>query len=193
MKKISSRSLATLLAVLFCFSPLTASGFEMPCATEETALIAKVSESDFKAVELLFDVFEAEDSPEDDGVTQVTAPVAVAEVYSKDAADNHIAVQEKVYLENAPLSGDVNEDGKVDEEDFTLLQQYINGWNVTICLENADFNADGKVNNKDLGLIQKYILENGSEDEPDKPEDGGEKPDPKPGGVPELPEDPFYN
>ena len=53
--------------------------------------------------------------------------------------------------------GDVNSDGKVNNRDLGLLQQYLNGWKVTIDTNSADVNGDGKVNNRDLGLLQQYL------------------------------------
>ena len=53
--------------------------------------------------------------------------------------------------------GDVNGDGDVNNRDLALLQQYINGWEVTIDVTVADVNDDGDVNNRDLALLQQYI------------------------------------
>ncbi len=56
-------------------------------------------------------------------------------------------------------SGDGNGDGKVNNKDLGLLQQYLNEWDVTIVIEAADLNEDGKINNKDLGLLQRLLNE----------------------------------
>ena len=53
--------------------------------------------------------------------------------------------------------GDVNGDGRVNNKDLGLLQQYLNDWNVTLNRTAADANGDGRVNNKDLGLLQQYL------------------------------------
>ena len=53
--------------------------------------------------------------------------------------------------------GDVNGDGKINNRDLGLLQQKINGWDVTVDEKAADFNGDGKINNRDLGLLQQKI------------------------------------
>ena len=53
--------------------------------------------------------------------------------------------------------GDLNADGKINNKDLGLLQQYLSDYEVTIVLDAADVNADGKVNNKDLGLLQQYL------------------------------------
>ena len=63
----------------------------------------------------------------------------------------------------APMSaaalqyGDVNEDGSINNRDLVLLQQYLNGWDVTLNLVAADVNRDGKVNVRDQGLLQQYL------------------------------------
>ena len=41
--------------------------------------------------------------------------------------------------------------------DLGLVQQSLNGWNVTLNTDAADVNRDGKVNIRDLGLIQQYL------------------------------------
>ena len=55
------------------------------------------------------------------------------------------------------IPGDVNDDGKVNVRDQGLLQQHLNGWEVTINLAAADVNRDGKVNVRDQGLLQQYL------------------------------------
>lgn len=54
------------------------------------------------------------------------------------------------------IPGDVNNDGKVNVRDLGLIQQSINGWEVTLN-GDADVNNDNKVNVRDLGLIQQFI------------------------------------
>lgn len=58
------------------------------------------------------------------------------------------------YTKPAAIPGDVNGDGKVNNRDLGVLQQYLNEWDVAIDSEAADLNGDGKVNNRDLGLLQ---------------------------------------
>lgn len=53
--------------------------------------------------------------------------------------------------------GDINEDGKVNIRDLGLLQQYLNGWDVTVDASVADINHDEKVNIRDLGLLQQHL------------------------------------
>ena len=54
-------------------------------------------------------------------------------------------------------SGDINNDGKINNKDLGLLMQYLNSWDVEIVESAADINADGKVNNKDYGLLMQYL------------------------------------
>ena len=55
--------------------------------------------------------------------------------------------------------GDVNNDGRVNNRDLGLLQQYLNEWGVSIYADAADVNDDKRVNNRDLGLLQQYLNE----------------------------------
>ena len=58
---------------------------------------------------------------------------------------------------SATTYGDANGDGKVNNQDLGLLQQYLNDWDVAISLVAADVDCNGRVNNKDLGLLQRYL------------------------------------
>ena len=53
--------------------------------------------------------------------------------------------------------GDVNDDGSINNRDYALLMQYINGWNVEIVLDNATVNGDNAINNKDCALLMQYL------------------------------------
>ena len=55
------------------------------------------------------------------------------------------------------IPGDVNGDRKINMKDIVLLQQYLNGWNVTIDMLAANVNGDTKVNMKDIVLLQQYL------------------------------------
>lgn len=55
--------------------------------------------------------------------------------------------------------GDANGDGKVNNRDLGLFQQYLNDWEVTMDLAACDVNDDGRVNNRDLGILQQYLNE----------------------------------
>ncbi len=71
--------------------------------------------------------------------------------------------------------GDLDEDGEIGNKDYSLLQRYLNHWDVTIRLEAADLNADGLVNNIDYALLQRYLNDwdvtfGPSEETPEEPE-----------------------
>ena len=55
------------------------------------------------------------------------------------------------------VSGDANGDGKVNNRDLALLQQYLNDVDVTIELNACDMTGDGKLNNRDLGVLQQLL------------------------------------
>ena len=55
------------------------------------------------------------------------------------------------------LYGDANGDGTVNNRDVALLQQYVNGWNVSLQEMTADANGDGTINNRDVALLQQYV------------------------------------
>ena len=61
------------------------------------------------------------------------------------------------FVRAVALPGDANGDGSVNNRDVALLQQYINGWDVTLDEATADANGDGSVNNRDVALLQQYI------------------------------------
>lgn len=61
------------------------------------------------------------------------------------------------YVEPDVTPGDVNGDGKVNNRDLGVVQQYLNDWDVTIDLTAADMDGNGKVNNRDLGLLQQLL------------------------------------
>ena len=60
-------------------------------------------------------------------------------------------------IEIAVTYGDLNDDGNINNRDLALLQQYLNGWSVTVNEAACDANADGNVNNRDLALLQQYL------------------------------------
>ena len=61
------------------------------------------------------------------------------------------------YVDVTP--GDANGDGKVNNRDLGMLQQYLNDMEITVDLVALDLNEDGKVNNRDLGLLQRMLNE----------------------------------
>ncbi len=55
------------------------------------------------------------------------------------------------------VPGDANGDGRVNNRDLGMLQQYLNEYAVAIDLTAVDVNGDGKVNNRDLGMLQQHL------------------------------------
>ena len=62
-------------------------------------------------------------------------------------------------VDKTAAAGDANGDGKVNNKDLALLQQYLADWDVAIDEDVVDVNNDGKVNNKDLALLQQYLAD----------------------------------
>ena len=60
-------------------------------------------------------------------------------------------------VEPAAAAGDANGDGKVNNRDLGVLQQFLNDWDVEVNEAACDVNGDGKVNNRDLGILQQYL------------------------------------
>ena len=52
--------------------------------------------------------------------------------------------------------GDVDGNGKVDNNDLILLTRYRARWKITINMDAADVNSNGKVDNEDLILLTRY-------------------------------------
>ena len=57
------------------------------------------------------------------------------------------------------MPGDVNDDGRINNRDLGLMQQYLNEWDVTLNEGAADVNGDGRINNRDLGTLQLLLNE----------------------------------
>ena len=56
------------------------------------------------------------------------------------------------------LTGDVNGDSAVNDDDLELLTHYLNGWpSTTIYLPTADIDGNGKVENRDRVLLARYL------------------------------------
>jgi hypothetical protein len=70
----------------------------------------------------------------------------------KDADCNECGIVREV-----STPGDLNADGDINNRDLVLLQQYLNGWDVTIDSAACDVTADGDINNRDLVLLQQYL------------------------------------
>ena len=64
----------------------------------------------------------------------------------------------KVASEKPPvLAGDVDGNGKVNNRDLGILQQYLNNYGNVIDEDAADLDGNGKINNRDLGQLQQKL------------------------------------
>ena len=57
----------------------------------------------------------------------------------------------------AAAMGDLNGDGRINNRDLGLMQQYLNEWDVSVNTDAADTYYDGKLNNRDLAVLQRYL------------------------------------
>ena len=58
------------------------------------------------------------------------------------------------------INGDINEDKKIDSEDYALIKSYLSG-SIKLTdrqLKIADMNSDGKVSMEDLQLIESKVI-----------------------------------
>ena len=85
--------------------------------------------------------------------------IAICDLGGEALFDNVRLFDVSNALVPADAKGDVNGDGKVNNRDLGLLQQFLNDWDVSISEQAADLNKDGKVNNRDLGLLQTKLNE----------------------------------
>ena len=72
------------------------------------------------------------------------------------ATERAVTTQKSVRTEYY-ITGDLNDDGEIDNRDLVLLQQFLNDWDVTIHALAADLSGDGDINNRDLVLMQQYL------------------------------------
>ncbi|MBQ3591516.1 MAG: hypothetical protein II979_06200 [Clostridia bacterium] len=59
----------------------------------------------------------------------------------------------------ASLTGDVNGDGSVDEQDILCLQQYFAGGAVPLRTTLADVDNDGEVTRRDAMILARYLAQ----------------------------------
>lgn len=55
------------------------------------------------------------------------------------------------------LMGDADGNGKINNRDLGLLQQWLSGYEVTVDTAACDLDHNGKVNNRDLGILQQQL------------------------------------
>lgn len=60
-------------------------------------------------------------------------------------------------LADAVIFGDLNNDSEIDNKDYAILMQYLNGWNVDINVSASDVNIDNSVDNRDYALLMQYL------------------------------------
>lgn len=77
----------------------------------------------------------------------------------RDDADTDCNVCGYTRTVSAALPGDADGNGKLNNRDLGLLQQYLNEWDVVVDVDAADINDDGRINNRDLGLLQRMLNE----------------------------------
>lgn len=61
-------------------------------------------------------------------------------------------------IEGTPhMSGDINGDGKVNNQDGTFLLRHLAGWDINVNESALDINNDSAVNNKDATILLRYL------------------------------------
>lgn len=90
-----------------------------------------------------------------------TYPITITydpdDVFDSNFDNKEFTVVNGEIIVSNSIPGDVNGDRKINMKDIVLLQQYLNGWNVTIDMLAANVNDDTKVNMKDIVLLQQYL------------------------------------
>ena len=76
------------------------------------------------------------------------------------------------------VRGDLNEDQKVNEQDKSLLVQFLNSsWEGPKCFDQADVNDDGEISQKDVSYLESFLK--GSGPKPPHPYDGPDSYEPR--------------
>ncbi len=91
------------------------------------------------------------------GDNAITIRYNPEDVYDENFNNVAFAVAGGVISVRDYTPGDANCDGSVNNKDYGLLMQYLNGWDVSIMPAATDVNGDGLINNKDLGLLMQYL------------------------------------
>ncbi len=93
----------------------------------------------------------------DDGnLTDVNAEIINGNmVFSSETLGRFVLVE----LSPEYISGDINNDGKINNRDLVRLQQYLAEWDVEIVEGNSDVDRNGRINNRDLVRLQQYLAE----------------------------------
>ena len=61
------------------------------------------------------------------------------------------------WQENIKTAGDINNDGKIDLSDVTILSKLAAGWEADHDSKSADVNGDGKVDLTDVMHLSRYL------------------------------------
>lgn len=91
------------------------------------------------------------------GSTEISLSYYENNVFDKDYNNVPFTCSAGVVTIKNYIPGDVNGDGNVNVRDLGLLQQYLNGFDVTIDEAAANVNGDGSINVRDYGLLQQYL------------------------------------
>lgn len=92
-------------------------------------------------------------------VTAIAGGAATITV-ALDNGQHRVTATATVTVEGAALLyGDADSNGKVNNRDLGLLQQFLNEWDTAVNLTACDVDKNGKVNNRDLGMLQQYLNE----------------------------------
>lgn len=93
----------------------------------------------------------------DEGTYPIVLSYDTDDVFNSQFDNIEFAISNGAVVVTNSIPGDSNGDKKVNMKDIVFLQQYLNGWNVTIDTKAADVNGDSKVNMKDIVLLQQYM------------------------------------
>ncbi len=92
-----------------------------------------------------------------DGETKATLKTTEDGVYACEVTFADGSSEFSKHFSRYLIIGDVNADGNIDNKDYALLMQFINGWEVEIVKAASDVDADNDINNKDYALLMQYL------------------------------------
>ncbi len=93
------------------------------------------------------------------GETEISISFDEENVFDKDLNNVAFATENATITIKDGRPGDVNGDGRVNNRDLVLLQQYLAEWDVEIVEGNSNVDGTGKINNRDLVRLQQYLAE----------------------------------
>ena len=101
-------------------------------------------------------VFKVSDKAES-GAVPIEITYDSNNVYNLNDENVDFAVKNGTVTVRDYIPGDINNDGVVNNKDFSRLFQYLSGWNVAVNEAALDVNGDGSVNNKDATRLFQYV------------------------------------